>query len=110
VSVDRAEVARLARLAQLELDEGEMSRLAVEMSRILEHAELLIGAGLTDEHDGDAELGEEPSPRENTASGVRDPALTEADPLRDGPAAFAPDFRDGFFAVPAPPGVSTEAE
>ena len=41
MSVSRDEVARIARLARLELDEAEVERMTVDMNAILAHVEQL---------------------------------------------------------------------
>jgi aspartyl-tRNA(Asn)/glutamyl-tRNA(Gln) amidotransferase subunit C len=37
--LDRAQVLHVARLARLELSEGEVARMAVELSKVLDHIE-----------------------------------------------------------------------
>lgn len=114
MSVEREEVLRIARLAKLRLAEDELERMTGDLNSILAHVDALDaltgGAeGAADSAapgggDGAAPVGSErpwsaalPSsrPGERTASGD-----VPVDPAR-----FAPDFRDGFFRVPSPPGV-----
>ena len=100
MSVSREEVERIARLARLRLDDEEVDRLTRDMSRILEHAERLRdvdgGAG-SDARPSDADA--------DAASGTRPPEADRPDPLHAPLQDFAPDVRDGLFAVPPPPGV-----
>ena len=100
MSVDREEVRRIADLAKLELADDEVGRLADEMSRILDHAQRLqeveeaTGAG------ADAVDGDPPPGALRWEGNPMDP-----DPLVHPLHTVAPDLRDGFFAVPRPPGV-----
>ena len=102
MSVDRAEVERIAALARLRLEEAEVDSLTEEMNQILEHARRLRGL----------ETGGEPSVVSPSGSGPAGTRTEEAEapdrlyrPLTD----FAPRMEGGFFLVPPPPGV-TRAE
>lgn len=102
MSVDTAEVERIAALARLRLEPGEVERLTGELNGILAHMTTLdrIGdAGVEDVAVGSDAL---PSAR---ASEAGDP-----DGLGAGPASFAPRWTDGFFVVPAPPGVQSDGD
>ena len=103
MSVDRAEVERIAKLAQLRFADAELDRLTDEMNRILGHAERLAQ---TDEGAGGVATGHAP----DALQGVRDAGLQVPDRLADPPASFAPQWQDGFFVVPPPPGVTAEPE
>lgn len=119
MSVDRTEVDRIARLARLRLGDEEAERLTEEMNRILEHAERLRDSGSSggdhgtdparggphDEVDGADRAGERRSPTD--LGGVRAEA-GYPDPLERGPHDIAPAWRDHFFVVPPPPGVTAE--
>lgn len=91
MSVTRDEVLRIARLAELEVDEDALPALADQMSRILDYV---------------AQLAAVPA-SENTKPYVPGPDAIRfrADevkpwPLALTPAALAPAFREGFFVVP----------
>lgn len=100
MSVDREEVERIARLARLRFDDGEVERLTKELNGILEHVEAL--RALT----GAASVEGEP-PSESRPS-TRSAAAGEPDVLETGPERMAPRWVDGFFVVPPPPGVLAE--
>jgi len=91
MSVTRDDVLRIARLAELDVDEDGLAALAEQMSRILDYV---------------AQLGAVPA-----SEGVRPfvpgpdairfrPDEVKPWPLAFGPAEFAPAFKDGFFIVP----------
>lgn len=108
MSVDRAEVERIAKLAQLRFADAELDRLTDEMNRILGHAERLA---LNDDGAGAAATGHAPDGFARDAlAGVRDAGLRAPDRLSDPPESFAPRWQDGFFVVPPPPGVTAESE
>lgn len=135
MSVGRAQVEAIARLAQLDVDAAEAERLAEEMSRILDHADRLramaVGAdgadvaSGADGRDGEgradgAGIGTEAARSEGREDGggsgidpegEKDPAGENPGPstpdvLRREPTDFAPRFEEGFFVVPPPPGVT----
>ena len=98
MSVGPTEARRIATLAHLELDDRELDRMRGELNRILEHVVALEGLELTDLSDiGMSTEGVSP---------VRSPEADEPDELARGPGETAPDWRDGFFVVPALPGLS----
>jgi len=109
VSVDRAEVDRLARLAHLHFEGDEADRLGAEMTRILAYASRLREEGPADDGE-DARQPAPPTsadayPADEGLSGGR--AATEApDPLLAPLESIAPRYAEGFFVVPPPPGVS----
>ena len=105
MSVDRDEVDRIARLARLQLESEEADRLTEEMNRILEHAERLRGAGA--EGGGHAPAVDTPGSAGRDIEGVRS-ETGEPDALSDPPGEFAPEWAEGFFVVPPPPGVTAE--
>jgi len=103
VSVDRAEVGRIAELARLRLGDEESARLTAELNGILEHVEALRTL---------AAEGVEPveAPHASLAS-TRPSEESGPDALGAGPGSIAPRFVDGFFTVPPPPGVQhTDAD
>ena len=85
MSVDRAEVARIAALARLRLDDDEVERLTEEMNRILQHATRLRevsdddGPDTVDEGEGGG----------SGRSGTRHEAAEEPDALASGLEGFA---------------------
>lgn len=97
MSVDRHEVERIAGLAKLRFDEGEVARLTDELNGILEHVEALRGVADAAPADGD-----EP---ETQLASTRVGEDGEPDALGDGLGDIAPRWKDGFFLVPPPPGV-----
>jgi aspartyl-tRNA(Asn)/glutamyl-tRNA(Gln) amidotransferase subunit C len=92
VEVTKEDVARIAQLSRLRIGEDEAVRIAGELSRILDHVQLLQEVELSGT-DEDVRPSEGPLP-------FRDPGLP-ADALASGaPGSQAPDWQDGFFAVP----------
>lgn len=101
--IDRETVRRVARLARLELSEGEVDRLAEEMGDVLSRfRELEAAEDATDA--GRPGEGEEAPPAAPTAPEDSDSALRpdrpDADPLARPPGEMAPEWEDGFFLVP----------
>lgn len=99
MSVDRAEVERIAVLAKLRLRADEVVRLTGDMNRILEHAKRLRGL------DPDGEVA---GPEGVTRSGTRPPEAETRDRLLAPILDWAPETAEGFFTVPPPPGVTAE--
>ena len=100
MSVDREEILRIASLARLRLDEGDLERMTRELNTILGHVDAL------------AELDGLPAPA--ASSGVEPLRSTRAaegtggrKPVED-PGALAPAWKDGFFLVPPPPGIHAD--
>ena len=89
--IDRAAVDHVARLARLALSEEERSRMQVELSAILEHAERIQALDLDD-----LEPTSHPVPLKNMmrADEVR-PSLPQEEALSNAPAE-----EDGRFRVP----------
>ncbi len=87
--IDEEEVRRIAGLARLELDDGEVRRLTGELDDLLGKLDRL--AELDPGGDGPEEAGGDLRLR---------PDAPPAEPLARGPEAFAPDWRDGFFVLP----------
>jgi len=102
MSVTRAEVERIAELARLRLDDAELERLTGELNGILEHVAAL--GGLPAHEDVEAT----DATTHLALASTRPTEDAEPDPLGAGPGAFAPRWTDGFFTVPAPPGVHHE--
>lgn len=89
--VDRQAVMEAVRLARLDLAPAELERILTQVSGILEHIEALEAVPL-----GDAPaiggVAEDDAPlREDTPA---------ADPLASPVSALAPEWADGFFALP----------
>ena len=91
MSVTRDDVLRIARLAELEVDEETLPALAEQMSRILDYVAQLSAAG------GNNGLRLfVPGP---DAIRFR-PDEVNPWPLAAGPEKLAPAFKNGFFVVP----------
>jgi aspartyl-tRNA(Asn)/glutamyl-tRNA(Gln) amidotransferase subunit C len=95
VTVSRGDVERMAALARLRLGPEEAARLTGDLNSILEHVAELREVSVE---------GVEAEGAVDGAAPFRDPAAGP-DPLHRPPAAFAPDWREGFFAVPRLPAV-----
>lgn len=101
MSVTPEEVGRIAALARLVLPDDEARRLTRDLNAILDHvAALPAAAGPGDPH---VPVGPASAP-ERRQGEIR------PDPLREGPEAFAPDWRDGLFVVPRLPALEREFE
>lgn len=95
MTVTRGEVERIAALARLKLGPEEAARLTGDLNGILDHvAELREVPVEGIEAEGVVE----------GAAPLRDPDAPP-DPLLRPPSSFAPDWREGFFAVPRLPAV-----
>lgn len=91
MSISREEVEKIARLAELHVDETAMPGLVDQLSRILDYVAQITGVAATDSAQP---FVPGPSAIRFRADEVR-PA-----PLAFGPERMAPQFRDGFFLVP----------
>jgi aspartyl/glutamyl-tRNA(Asn/Gln) amidotransferase C subunit len=91
MSVSRDEVRKIARLAELHVDEAALPVLVEQMSRILDYVAQIAGVAAT----------ESAKPFIPGPTAVRFRADTvDPAPLAFPPARMAPAFRDGFFLVP----------
>lgn len=91
MTVSKDEVQKIARLAELHVDDAALPALAEQMSRILDYvAQIATVKGI-----------ETPQPfvPGPEAAPFRDDQVGPA-PLAFGPADMAPAFRDGFYLVP----------
>ena len=91
MSVSREEVLKIARLAELHVDEATLPALVEQMSRILDYVAQIAGVAAT----------------ESAKPFIPGPAAARfrGDTVDPAPLAFTPDhlapaFRDGFFLVP----------
>ncbi len=91
MSIGRDEVLHVAKLAELAVREEELDRLVSQLNRIVDYV---------------AQLDQVPAdrPAEPFLTGPQEVALREdvpgPMPLARPPAAFAPEFAEGFFLVP----------
>jgi aspartyl-tRNA(Asn)/glutamyl-tRNA(Gln) amidotransferase subunit C len=91
MSVTRDDVLRIARLAELEVEEAALPALAEQMSRILDYVAQLSAATASD--------GLRPFVPGPDAIRFRADEVKPW-PLAVGPEKLAPAFKDGFFVVP----------
>jgi aspartyl-tRNA(Asn)/glutamyl-tRNA(Gln) amidotransferase subunit C len=96
--LDRAQVLHVARLARLELDEDEVRRMAVELSKVLEHVERIRELDLS---------GVQPTSHAVDLAGVMRPDEPVPSLPFELALASAPEPVDGGFGVPSP-GASAE--
>ena len=91
--LDRAQVLHVARLARLELDEGDVERMAAELSNVLQNVDRLRELDLE---------GVEPTSHAIDVAGV----MRADEPVpclpREAVLAAAPEPVDGGFGVPSP--------
>lgn len=100
MSVSREDVDRIASLARLRLRPEESHRMVGELNSILTHVDALSSADVE---------GVEPYTVGPDAAPLREPSAVPPDALLRGPADFAPDWRQGLFAVPRLPGLGTDS-
>jgi aspartyl-tRNA(Asn)/glutamyl-tRNA(Gln) amidotransferase subunit C len=91
MSIGRDEVLHVARLAELAVREGELDRLVDQLNRIVDYVAQLDQVP--------ADRMAEPFVPGPAAAPLREDVPNPV-PLARAPAAFAPEFRDGFFLVP----------
>ena len=91
MSVSREEVLRVARLAELDVDDEALPALTEQMSRILDYVAQLA----------QVPAGESTRPFLAGPDAIRPrPDEVKPWPLAFGPRDLAPAFKDGFFVVP----------
>jgi aspartyl-tRNA(Asn)/glutamyl-tRNA(Gln) amidotransferase subunit C len=91
MTVSRDDVRKIARLAELHVDEAALPTLVEQMSRILDYVAQIGAVAATETA--------KPFIPGPAASRLR-PDEVRPSPLAFGPAQMAPAFRDGFFLVP----------
>jgi aspartyl-tRNA(Asn)/glutamyl-tRNA(Gln) amidotransferase subunit C len=91
MSIGRDEVLHVARLAELAVDDADLDRLVEQLNRIVDYVAQLESAP--------ADAGAERLPPGPPAARLRE-AVPGPVPLARPPAAFAPEFDEGFFLVP----------
>lgn len=91
MSVSREEVEKIARLAELHVDEAALPGLVDQLSRILDYVAQIAGVAATESA--------QPFVPGPAAIRFRRDEVRSA-PLAFGPDRMAPQFRDGFFLVP----------
>jgi aspartyl-tRNA(Asn)/glutamyl-tRNA(Gln) amidotransferase subunit C len=91
MSIGRAEVLHVAKLAELGVPEEELDRLVAQLNRIVDYVAQL------DRLPGDS--GAEPFLPGRQSVALREDVVGPV-PLARPPAAIAPEFVDGFFLVP----------
>jgi aspartyl-tRNA(Asn)/glutamyl-tRNA(Gln) amidotransferase subunit C len=91
--LEREQVVHVARLARLELDEGELEKMATELSAVLDHVERIRELDL-------AEV--QPTSHAVDVAGVMRPDEPQPSLARDVILAAAPEPVEGGFGVPSP--------
>jgi len=91
--IDREQVLHVARLARLELDDEEVSKISGELSNILEHIEKISELELDDVP---------PTSHSVDVSNALRPDVPQPCLPRDVVLSQAPDVADGGFRVPSP--------
>jgi aspartyl-tRNA(Asn)/glutamyl-tRNA(Gln) amidotransferase subunit C len=91
--LEREQVVHVARLARLELDEGELEKMATELSAVLDHVERIRELDL-------AEV--QPTSHAVDVAGVMRPDEPQPSLPRDVILAAAPEPVEGGFGVPSP--------
>ena len=91
MTIDRATVDHVARLARLDLTEDERERMRSELSDILEHVETIQGMDLDDV---------EPTAHALPIKNIMRPDEVKPSLPRDEALANAPKSEEGRFAVP----------
>lgn len=91
MSVSRAQVEQVARLARLHFDPAELDRLTHDLNAILGHMDELRELDVADVAPFTV-VAADATPQRADVPG--------ADPLHVEPSSLAPAWRDGFFTVP----------
>jgi aspartyl-tRNA(Asn)/glutamyl-tRNA(Gln) amidotransferase subunit C len=91
--IDREQVLHVARLARLELNEDEVTKIAGELSKILEHIEKISELDLD---------GVPPTSHAVEVANALRPDVPRPCLPREVALAAAPDVADGGFRVPSP--------
>ena len=102
MSVDRRDVERIASLARLCFDDRELDQLTDELNQILVHFEVLQSLAV--------EGSEKAAVRGSGPTSGRPSEVGHPDRLEVGVQTIAPRWSEGFFVVPAPPGVHDDGE
>ena len=93
MTLSRSDIDRLARLARLRLSDEEAESMRAELSSIVGHFAILRSIGAT------------PTSESATAGAPLRPDIVAPDPLLVPVDEMAPEWVDGYFRVPNPPGV-----
>lgn len=99
MGVSREDVLRVAALARLRLEPGEVERFTAQLNSILDHIRVLGRVKGAASHAGEA--ADWPAPQREDAG--------RPDALAFPPAELAPAWADGFFAVPRLPALDVAA-
>jgi len=91
MSIGRDQVLHVARLAELAVKDEDLDRLVGQLNRIVDYVAQLEGAPADQEAEDFLPGPAQVALREDVPGSV---------PLDRPPAAFAPEFVDGFFLVP----------
>ena len=96
MSVERDQAERIAALARLRFEDDELQRVTEELNHILDQVVVLkkLERSSTDASQGEWE-----------GESTRRAGAEVPDKLDAALESLAPDWRDGFFIVPPPPGV-----
>ena len=103
MSISAEDVQRIGELARLHLEDDEVERLTSDLNAILQHVDSLRDLGSTKRSEDSSQIGSKLAPI--SAEHIQGP-----DKLIEKPADFAPEWQDGFFIVPAPPGVNPSGD
>ena len=98
MSVSARDVQRIGELARLHLEDDELERLTSDLNAILRHVDSLRDLGSAKRPEDSSQIG-------SKLESVSHEHVKGPDKLREIPADFAPEWKEGFFVVPAPPGV-----
>jgi aspartyl-tRNA(Asn)/glutamyl-tRNA(Gln) amidotransferase subunit C len=93
VTITPEDLARIARLAELDIGEADLTRLAGELDGIVAYVGQLTSLAASDDR---------PAAGHPEGVALRDDRVDPI-PLDRPPADFAPEFQDGFFLVPRLP-------
>jgi aspartyl-tRNA(Asn)/glutamyl-tRNA(Gln) amidotransferase subunit C len=91
MKIERREIEQIARLARLDLSEGEVAAMADDLASILDHIQALEAAG-TESVSPVAGMSEHAAPMRDDTPG--------ADALHLPLSEMAPSFEENFFTVP----------
>lgn len=103
MSITPEDIKRIAQLARLHFEKSELERLTSDLNAILGHVDSL--RDLEEDHESEASLRQTSKIAPTTLEQISGP-----DKLREMPEKFAPQWLEGFFLVPLPPGVKPSGD
>ena len=103
MSITPEDIQRIAQLARLHFEKSELERLTFDLNAILGHVDSL--RDLEEDHESEASLR-----RRSKIAPITLRQMGRPDKLLEMPENFAPQWLEGFFLVPLPPGIKPSGD